>query len=439
MATHQPIYVIADDLTGTCDTAAQFATSGIRTFSYVLQTAFEGDPLDDNLTAGMICINTNTRTASPELAYKRYYDIGLRLETLQYRRLFKKIDTALRGNIGPEVAGIINSTGAKIALLAPALPHDGRTTVGGRQYIKGVAVEKTSFACDPLNPVRESHLPTLLKPFFGSAVSTVPVEVTRSGNLKELLDEFVIKGIKVAVLDAESSEDLEAGALAIHDRASTIFVGSLSIALALKRHWFAQSVDFRQSGAGRASHFGGCLLLCGSRHERSRAQLEWVRQNLSNEVALFPITADNVRHWLASGRIDQKLLLEIDQAGKECKGILCFIDSSCDWVLNITQIERTIERYLAFLALTVTEMNNINGLAIIGGDTAMSICSELGIGMVEVTGDIGMFAAASIVSKGPLRGLKIVTKGGSVGAISICKDIFHHLAPATRAQQIGSQ
>jgi len=91
------------------------------------------------------------------------------------------------------------------------------------------------------------------------------------------------------------------------------------------------------------------------------------------------------------------------------------------------------------LALTVTEMNNINGLAIIGGDTAMSICSELGIGMVEVTGDIGMFAAASIVSKGPLRGLKIVTKGGSVGAISICKDIFHHLAPATRAQQIGSQ
>ena len=429
MAIHRPVYVIADDLTGTCDTAAQFASSGIKTFSYVLPVAFATDPPDDDLAAEIICVNTNTRTSSSDVSNKRYYEIGLKLRTLQYKRLFKKIDTALRGNIGPELAGLMTATRAKLALVAPALPHEGRTTIGGRQYIQGVAVEETNFANDPLSPVKESHLPTLLKPFWGNAVEVVSVDTTRSGRLADFLEDSVVRGIKVVVIDAESYEDLEAVALAVHDRADSIFVGSLSIALALKYYWFKSITHGQRLDSGQALHVGKSLLLCGSRNERSLAQLEWVRKNMEKEVAVIQITANNIRYWLANGMADKELIFEIKRAGTECKDIACFIRPSDDSTIHLNDIERIIESYLAFVATTIIKTNKISGLAIIGGDTAMKICCELGIGFVEVTGDIGMVAAASTVRKGPFTGLRIVTKGGSVGSISICKDLFRHLAP----------
>jgi uncharacterized protein YgbK (DUF1537 family) len=52
---------------------------------------------------------------------------------------------------------------AQCAVIAPAYPQAGRRTVGGYQLVRGVPVEKTVVARDPLCPVRQSHLPTLLE------------------------------------------------------------------------------------------------------------------------------------------------------------------------------------------------------------------------------------------------------------------------------------
>ncbi|OAI65685.1 Hrp-dependent type III effector protein, partial [Ralstonia solanacearum] len=56
-------------------------------------------------------------------------------------RLYKKIDSTLRGNVAAEVAALVPVAG--LAVVAPAFPAAGRTTRNARQWLHGVAVEET--------------------------------------------------------------------------------------------------------------------------------------------------------------------------------------------------------------------------------------------------------------------------------------------------------
>src|SRR5690606_25502766 len=79
--------------------------------------------------------------------------------------LYKKIDSALRGPIAAELSGLLDALArAHRILVAPAFPAAGRTTVDGVQRLDGRPVHLTPMADDPLNPVRLSHIPTLLSP-----------------------------------------------------------------------------------------------------------------------------------------------------------------------------------------------------------------------------------------------------------------------------------
>ena len=65
----------------------------------------------------------------------------------------KKVDSTLRGPLAAEIEAALAASGRTRAVVAPAFPATGRTTVGGVQHLDGVPVHATRFAHDPVSPV----------------------------------------------------------------------------------------------------------------------------------------------------------------------------------------------------------------------------------------------------------------------------------------------
>jgi D-threonate/D-erythronate kinase len=122
--------IIADDLTGALDAAAPFADRGLR-----VRVATRPDALADALTgAEVVAVSTRSREIGPEAARAT---VAVVLAALPAGvRLFKKVDSRLKGNIVAELAAF--PAGAVLAV--PALPEFGRVVHGGAVRGFGVAV-----------------------------------------------------------------------------------------------------------------------------------------------------------------------------------------------------------------------------------------------------------------------------------------------------------
>ena len=126
--------LIADDLTGALDAGAGFAAAGLRT-----ALPFSGDPADVP-EADVVLLNTESRELSATQAAASARGAAERLRAAGIERVYKKIDSVLRGHPGPELAVVLDVFRGR-ALVAPAFPAQGRVTRGGVQYAHGVPVE----------------------------------------------------------------------------------------------------------------------------------------------------------------------------------------------------------------------------------------------------------------------------------------------------------
>jgi uncharacterized protein YgbK (DUF1537 family) len=114
--------VIADDLTGACDSAVQFANVGLRTVvSFSLDTH-----------ADVVAFSTETRNAAPEEAASR---LRMMSTLARAKVVFKKIDSTMRGNTAAEVVAALDVFGCNVALVNPAYPAMGRLVERGWLYV----------------------------------------------------------------------------------------------------------------------------------------------------------------------------------------------------------------------------------------------------------------------------------------------------------------
>ncbi len=117
------LVIIADDLTGALDAAAPFAMRGMST-----AVALSPTGLPDALASGarIVGVSTDSREVRPEqaTASTRAAVTALPAGT----RLFKKIDSRLKGNIAAELDAIPYGHG----LVVPAIPAFGRWMRDGR-------------------------------------------------------------------------------------------------------------------------------------------------------------------------------------------------------------------------------------------------------------------------------------------------------------------
>ena len=116
------LFVIADDFTGALDTGVQFASYGAATKVVV-----------------------GTRHLPAAQAYDTVYRLVRWAKEKKIGCIYKKTDSALRGNIGAELSAALAADGGDRLHFVPAFPNLDRVTRGGVHYIGGVPVAQSVF------------------------------------------------------------------------------------------------------------------------------------------------------------------------------------------------------------------------------------------------------------------------------------------------------
>lgn len=133
--TDARLAIVSDDLTGALDSAAPFANLGFRV---VVATGLAALPAALASGAEVLAVSLSSREiAAPQAAFRAAQAARL---LAGVPRLFKKIDSRLKGNIAAEVSAIAAVRGLGRVLICPAIPDLGRKVRGGALEGTGVPV-----------------------------------------------------------------------------------------------------------------------------------------------------------------------------------------------------------------------------------------------------------------------------------------------------------
>jgi uncharacterized protein YgbK (DUF1537 family) len=390
------VAVIADDLTGAADTGIAFALAGLPTF-----VAFGQKPPPAD--ARIVAFDTDSRALAADAAAASATSATLRARERGARTIYKKIDSTLRGNVGPETAAIFRAASEggmpAVVIACPAFPAMGRTTRAGRVLVSGVPLEDTEVW-------RKSGM---------TGPADLAAMLTRAGLRTALVDLASIhkgvlpEGPEALVCDAEDENDLrriaEAGAKL---RARVVWVGSGGLARHLPK---ALGLRADESTSTRFTPRPGSILtLVGSRSEISRLQARELCQEPG--VDCFEIDPEA----LLSGASAQtspaiKSLHESLGAGRDAV-LLTTLGNEVD-LSQAPAIAAALGRLVPPLFET------LGGLAATGGDIARAVLSSLGASGVHLVGEVEPGVPLGLADTP--RPLPLVTKAGAFGNPSTLK------------------
>lgn len=192
------LLIIADDFTGALDTGVQLAGGGTKT-RVTTARRLDAARLHE---AEVLVIDAETRHLPAVQAAEIVRDIVAQAVAEKVPHIYKKTDSALRGNIGAELQAMLEASGEKRMAFLPAFPQVGRCTVDGVHYISGTPVAESVFGADPFEPVRHSAVDALI-----AEQSSLPVHNVAAG-------EAWTEESGLHIFDASCQQDLEnAGAL----------------------------------------------------------------------------------------------------------------------------------------------------------------------------------------------------------------------------------
>ncbi|WP_268798318.1 four-carbon acid sugar kinase family protein [Pseudomonas huanghezhanensis] len=407
------LLIIADDLSGAADCAIAFATAGLRTV-VTLDTALDaGD-------AQVIAIDTDTRRLSPDAAAERTV-VACQTLLKTGQKLYKKIDSTLRGNWAAEVAGLQAVAG--LAIVAPAFPATGRTTLEGRVWVNGQPLETTD-TWKLEHTDQSADLDAMLET-AGLRTSKLPLAILR-GELSELaehIDEVAKNGVQALIVDAQTADDLRRLALVTTQLTTPLFwVGSGGLAREIAALPDVFEVAVRSVAFRREKH-APILVLVGSLSSVSERQCTMLKERAGiDEMIVAPaVLREGPRHlaWASwekrigehLGRGDD-LLLRIgrDDAFDPAEG----------GQLS-TSLANMIRPYF----------DKVGGLVATGGETARAMLGAVGIGSLKLLCEIeaGVAFGHPVASRdGHQPG--VITKAGAFGTDHALYASWLHLSDA---------
>src|SRR6478609_11664051 len=425
--------IIADDLTGACDTALQFFGSRTRARILVnLPDSSSSLPVrqEERGQNAIWAINTSSRHCAPyEAQALTRSALALCRDRYGVDHFYKKIDSTLRGHIAQECLGLLDELKAQCAVIVAAYPAEGRRTVGGYQIVRGVPVERTIVARDPLFPVRQSHVPTLLaQNTRADLVGHVSLsEVLHgAGPILVKLKELVGQGRKLVVVDAATNEDLEQIALAIEKArkyAQILPCGSAGLAKALADLWMEESSE-QEEELRLQTQPSPLLMVIGSNTETTRQQLRKLVEQypyfgLESKLEVFEIPAE-----IALGLVPpDDLIRQITQAmGERNTVVLSSASTEEAYRRTVTlanehgmedvQASRAVQETLGNMVKMLAQLMGNFKLLLAGGETTCHVCDAINAQELEILAEV----EASIPLTQDNNGRWIITKSGGFGS-----------------------
>jgi len=383
----KPVIVIADDLTGAADTGVCFRRAGLSV-QIVFSTGQEP-------CADVLVYSSESRHAGEVEARSKVRRLLPAAQEAAF--IYKKIDSTLRGSPGAELAEIMSGLGLEKALVAPAFPAQGRTTLDGKQLIHGQPIEGSSFPGEAAGSDLKAAFQACQR-----AMLSVSLNALRD-NPDAVLEIFSKPGPAVILGDAESEGDLRVLADAALQSGLRLFCGSAGLAAALADR--LRQKGFSQEALPFRGQKGPILVIAGSRNGVSVGQVETARNAgvrvFELDPDLGPTPDPPTREVLAASRaldLGQDAVLTTSNSFNSCLG------------------EAGVAERLGQWARILVDRHAIGGLVLTGGDVAMAVISALSADGIRLESELLPGIPLGILVGGARPDLPVITKAGGFGS-----------------------
>lgn len=404
------LLIIADDFTGALDTGIQFKKRGISTQVFT-KTRIEDNEIKTDTE--VLVIDSESRPLSKEEAYLEVQSIARWALSKGIGIIFKKTDSALRGNIGAELKAVADAAEDGKVFFLPGYPEIRRITKNGMHYIDGELLENSVFGKDPFEPVKKSYIPDIIKD-----QSSVPVISLRSN---EAVPEAESKKAGIIVCDTVSTEDIDQRLDELLEKKYLkLIAGCAGLADRL-----VEKLDFNRKEELKFKETQGMYVACGSLNKITEKQVEYAqakggfeRIHLTMEQKLIP-----EYYKTASGKAFMKSITDLCEKKKRVIVDTFDQDDSKEEFLKEHQIPSESVRFRisdAHGCIVDEIVNQHTDVTILmtGGDTLMGYMKKIGCTQIEPLCEIEQgVVVSSIISGG--RSVQVISKSGGFGTEDI--------------------
>ncbi len=363
------ILVVADDLTGALDTGVQFSKNG-----YLTRVEIESVFLEDDVD--VVVLDSETRHLDPKDAYHKVL-ILIRISNIKdiYGKLnyvYKKTDSTLRGNIGVEFKAIMEVFNSPIFFI-PAYPEQGRITKDGIQYVDGVPISESAFAQDPLNPIKTSYIPDIIR-----EQADIKTFVVTKDRYESILDGYLEFG--VYIFDAETREDLEKIGLMLKEEnllqctaGCAGFAETLVRLMGSKKEKTLPKIDLKAQPL---------IVICGSINERSLKQIEYIKKRRKVlDVVLTPEVVFKKKRFFLSDSSLRNCEVVVIRTVEKASDVKIYEEYAKANSITLEDLSSIVAKRLGDIGHKLLRrlIERTNTLVVFGGDTLLSTTEKMGI------------------------------------------------------------
>ncbi len=395
------LLVIADDFTGALDTGVQFAASGAETR---VVTNIEYDFSRTGREVQVLVLVAETRHVKWEEAYRMVYGIAKRACESGIPYLYKKTDSALRGNIGSELKAVLDAAGKHTLHFLPAFPRMNRVTRNGIHYIDGSPVHESVFGKDPFEPVTCSHIPDMIR-------GEVPVTVVESMDGWERQNG-------VMVYDASTDEELMSIGSFLKEKGELgLIAGCAGFAAVLP-----QLLGLSGKRRERISLDKKLLVACGSVNPITVRQLDYAERAGMKRIRLTPeqkLEKDYLESEEGNRALEEWTKTALEE---EC----CIFDTNdlpgcraaCEYAgshgLSLDELRVRIADTLGRVVEHLVRAGVKSTMLLTGGDTLMGFMRHIGCDEIVPACEM---APGTVLSQVDIDGrtYSIISKSGGFG------------------------
>ena len=423
------LLIIADDFTGALDTGVQFAAHGIRTRVVV-------DPDVDFAAqdSQVLVVDTETRHLPAAKAYEMVAGLTRRAVDAGVKYIYKKTDSALRGNIGAELAAVLEASGAGQLPFLPAFPQTGRITRGGVHYVDGVPVTESPFGRDPFEPVKYSVVTDLIAAQCSLPAKSFPAlaEADNMPQDKGILvfdaadaDDLLRTGQKLLEHKTPAKQRLSQNCLAVIVMAGCAGFGAV----------LPELLGIAQASARPLPELDPRLLVvCGSVNPITLAQLDRAEENGFARLRLTLRQKLEPGYWQSAEGQDDLIRIEKMLAANPH----CIIESNdlggnqptAEYAkklgIDLETLRVRIAGSLGDLVGEIFTSPSLGTLLLTGGDTLLQCMNCIGVRELEPLCELEKgVVLASFTYNGCTR--HVITKSGGFGQESLLTDLTKKL------------
>ncbi|MBQ4061896.1 MAG: four-carbon acid sugar kinase family protein [Christensenellaceae bacterium] len=410
------LLIIADDFTGALDTGVKLSSYDAKTRVYMGTSAFFENDISD---VQVMVIDANTRHLSAKEAYRTVFDIVSHARSIGIEYIYKKTDSALRGNIGAELCALMDAAKEEKLAFIPAYPEMKRCTVNGVHYIEGVPVSESVFAKDPFEPVLHSKVADIINLQTDKKVNRVAFDAPSPDK----------KGINV--FDATANIHLRHAGKSLKDKGELgISAGCAGFADILPEFIkIERNTDYADYDVSKK-----LVVICGSVNQITLAQLDKAENVGFKRLRLTPELKLNKNYINSRSAAD--IVDHIVNAAENYSYIIVDSNDAADNIptkelaeeRNLSQefIRENISDVLGYITAGLCLRSDDITLVITGGDTLLKCMKAMNVESLEPVREL---LPGVVLSRFSFRGNSryVISKSGGFGNDRLLVDLKNKL------------